>query len=317
MDNLTHGLLGAAIGMLRPRDGGPERDAPPTPTDRAVVWASVMAAEMPDLDVFLGGGPMAGYQYHRGLSHAFITAPAVALVASSVVSLLWRKARFGTVYLWSLLSVLVAHLVNDLMTGWGTRVLLPWSEARLASDWVPIVDLLYTLPLLLGVLLAYRRPLLRGKAIAGVLLYLLVYTCGYRAAAHTLVERATREAYAAEEVQRLQVSPDMLNPLAWQFTVDLGDRFEQGRAYPFGAVRAAQITVKTPPDQVTRALQQAPELAPFFAQFHFVQIEYRQVPDGYLATIGDVRYRWRGAGMVYRVSLNRDLKVTRIEEGGL
>lgn len=316
MDNLTHGFLGAAIGMLRQRDGGPEKDSPPTHTDKAVVWAAVLAAEMPDADVFFGGdGPLDGFIYHRGLSHALVVAPAIALVATGLVKLVWRQARMGTVYLWSLLSVLVAHMVNDWMTGWGTRLLLPWSEARLALDWVPIVDYLYLPPLAFAVILAWRKPRLRRRAVAGVLAYLAIYTIGYRGLSHTLVESAVRQHYAGQSVQQIRVAPNLFNPLAWQFTVDLGDRYEQGETRPFGPIEPTRVTAKAAEDDVIRAVQNAPELKPFFDQFPYPIIRYQPIDGGYEVTLGDVRYQFRGHGMTYIVYLTKDLQVTHITGG--
>ena len=44
MDNLTHGLVGLAIGALRKPDGGPGTGRTFSPTDKAVLFASVVAA---------------------------------------------------------------------------------------------------------------------------------------------------------------------------------------------------------------------------------------------------------------------------------
>lgn len=314
MDNLTHGLMGAAVGMLRRRDGGPEHGAPVSHTDKAVVWAAFLAAELPDADVFFGNGPMDEFVYHRGWTHSLAAAPAIALLAALVTKLIWRQARTGTVFAWSLTSVLVAHLVNDWMTGWGTRLLLPFSEVRLGLDWIPIIDLLYTVPLLVAVLLAWRRPALRRKAITGFFLYLLVYTVGYRGLSHTLVSAAVERQYAGQAVVQQRVSPDLFNPLAWRFTVDLGDRYELGSAHVFGAVRANEVLVKTPEDDIIRAVREAPELKPFFDQFSFPYITYRRVDDGYEVTKGDVRYRIAGRGLSYRVLLSQDLKVREVTQ---
>lgn len=320
MDNVTHGLLGLAIGMARPRDGGPEHDRPVTETDRAVILGTFLAGELPDLDIFSGlffdGGPMAEYLYHRGITHALMAAPAVALIAASLAWLLFRKARFWTVAGWALLSVLVAHLLNDWLTGWGTRLLLPFSEARIGLDWVPIVDLLYTVPLLVAVVMAWRRPLERRRWILGVLTYLFIYCFGYRGLSHTLVERAVAKAYAGQPVAQLRVSPSLFNPVAWSFTVDLGDRFEQGEAVVFGAITPSRTLAKQPEDDVIRAVRAMPELKPFFDQFAYVLITYQPVADGYQVRMGDVRYGVAGRSMEYQVNLSRELKLVSVQNGG-
>lgn len=317
MDNLTHGLLGAAIGMVRRREGGPERAAPLTETDKAVVWAAVLAAELPDVDVFFGrGSPLDSLVYHRGITHSLAAAPLLALAATGLVKLRWRRARPGTVYLWSLASLLIAHLVNDWMTGWGTRLLLPWSDARLALDWVPIVDPLYTLPLLVGVLVAWRRPHLRRRAASAALVYLLLYAVGYRGLSHAWLTAQVRAHYRGQPVQALRVSPSLFSPVAWQVTVDLGDRYEQGTASLVQPYRVDRVVAKAPEDPVVQALRRAPELKPFFDHYRFPVIEYRRTGDGYVAVLGDVRYQFRGRSLGYEVHLTPDLRIRRIVGSG-
>jgi inner membrane protein len=48
MDSLTHALLGLTLGALRKPDAPP--GTPLAATDRAVLLAAVLAAELPDLD---------------------------------------------------------------------------------------------------------------------------------------------------------------------------------------------------------------------------------------------------------------------------
>ena len=317
MDNITHGALGIAIGMLRRRDGGPENGgAPVTDTDKAVVWAAFLAAELPDIDIVFGSGPLDGFLWHRGPTHALVAAPVIAGIATLITRLIWRKARVGLVYLWSLAAVLIAHLLNDWMTGWGTRLLWPFTDARLGLDWVPIVDYLYTPPLLFALYLAWRKPHLRRKAIASILIYLTVYTFGYRGVAHSIVERNAERTYAGEPVHNLRVSPDLFNALLWRVTVDLPDRFEGGKAYPFGAITVTDTFPKLPEDEVIRAVRSAPELKPFFDQFAYVWIQYKPVADGYHVVMGDVRYRMAGRNMNFTVMLDQNLKVRSVTEGG-
>lgn len=308
--------MGVAVGMLRKRDGGPEQDSPLSDTDRAAAWACFLAAELPDVDVFFGGGPMGSLQFHRGWTHSLPAAPLIALAATGLVKLVWREARLRTVYSWSLISLLLAHLVNDWATGWGTRLLLPFTQVRYGLDYVPIVDLLYTVPLIATVIYAWRRPAARRKAAAALLTYLGLYTFAYRGVSHFLVDRAVAQAYAGKPVTKIQVSPNMFNPVAWQFVVDLGDRYDAGSAVPFGPVVADRTEAIAPDDPVTKAVRTAPELKPFFDQFRYPVIRYEKVADGYAVTLADIRYQLRGRGITYQALLNADLQVTRIVDGG-
>lgn len=146
MDTVTHAALGIAIGWLR-RPGEGEAEAP---TNRAVPWATLMAAEAPDLDVFIRRIPGLEWVGHRGITHTFLAAPFLALGVAAVAKLLFRRARFSTLYAWSLGALLVAHLGADVITYRGIRPLLPWSQWRLSYEIMPFIDLLFSGPLLIA-----------------------------------------------------------------------------------------------------------------------------------------------------------------------
>lgn len=314
MDNITHGLLGIAIGMVRKRDGGPEADRPLSPTDKAVAWATFAAAELPDADVFIPGNAMTYLDLHRSWTHALVLAPVVAAIATIGTKLVWRKARTGTVFAWSLISVLIAHLFNDWLTGWGTRLLLPFSYAKLGLDWVPIVDLFFLVPLALTIWMARRNPARRQRLAMAVLGFLAIYAIGYRGISHTLAGGQVARHYDDQAPARIQVSPNLFNPLAWQYAVDLGDRYEQGAVYPWGLSGPATTTQKAPEDAVIKAVRSAPEVKPFFDHFKFPLISYQPANDGYVVKLADIRYGMAGrGGMQYEVTLSGDLKVTGIK----
>ncbi|HYF91857.1 MAG TPA: metal-dependent hydrolase [Symbiobacteriaceae bacterium] len=316
MDNITHGLLGVAIGMLRRRNGGPESDRPLSDTDKAITWATLAAAELPDIDNF-AGGPMDYLDIHRGWTHSLVAAPLIAAVATLGTKLIWKKARMGSVYLWSLAAVLFGHLFADWLNGWGTRLLLPFSRAKLGLDWVGIVDLIVIIPLAIAAWQGWRRPALRRRNAAIVLVFLAVYAVGYRGIAHTLATGQVARHYEGRPVARLHVSPNLFNPLGWHYAVDLGDRYEQGAVYPWGlaAPGAPTVTARAPEDRVTAAVLAAPELRPFFEHFKFPLISYKAVPGGYAVSLIDVRYRMAGREMVYQAELSETLAVTAVSQG--
>ncbi len=172
MDSLTHALLGLAIGAVRRPDAAP--GARPSPTDRATVLASVLAAELPDLDYLwpAENAVMGTLKAHRGFSHSLLFAPIVALAATLLAKLVFRQARPRAVYPFALGSVLFGHILADAWTGWGTRLFLPFTRSRVALDWMMVLDPWFTLPLAAGALWAlcfrrsFRRAVLVGAAVA-------------------------------------------------------------------------------------------------------------------------------------------------------
>ena len=85
MEPVTHFLTGACLA----RAGFNRKAAYAT-------LAMTLAAEMPDLDILWSlGGPVTGFQHHRGITHTFIGIPFEGLVVLGVVWLIhrWRLKR--------------------------------------------------------------------------------------------------------------------------------------------------------------------------------------------------------------------------------
>jgi inner membrane protein len=317
MDNLTHGLMGLALGALR----RPEARAgtPLTATDKAVLLGSVLAAELPDLDTLLPAANPVDHalRAHRGLSHALLLAPGVALVATAVALLVFRRARLLPVYSASLLALCVAHLLPDLWTGWGTRLLLPFSDQRLSLDWTMVVDPWVTLPLLLGALGAWRwrarwrRALLVGLACSAAYV-------GVRVALQAVLTARVREAYPRAE--RLQLFPAWLSLSTWRYVAVLPSEYVVGTARPAAPPHEQRRVPRPSEDALPAALRAVPTVreALAWARFPVVSTAPRE-GGGTQVSVGDLRYHLDG-GLTLRfvVELGPDLSVeqARLERGG-
>jgi membrane-bound metal-dependent hydrolase YbcI (DUF457 family) len=135
MDTVTHALVGTAIS-----DGWFRRRLGPVATPFALAVSA-----LPDVDVvtyFIS--PDYAWANHRGYSHSFF----VMLLAAPVLGYLGHRVagRTGTWKTWALLALLClyAHTLFDLITSWGTMPLLPFSNARISWDIVPILDVFLT-----------------------------------------------------------------------------------------------------------------------------------------------------------------------------
>jgi inner membrane protein len=337
MDSLTHALLGLTLGALRTPDA--PRGAPLTATDRAVLVAAVLAAELPDLDyLWPSGDPVLQMlQAHRGLSHSLLAAPVVALAAAGVSKALFRAARFRPVYVVALVSVLFAHLLADTWTGWGTRLFLPVTKERVTLDWMMVVDPWFTLPLLAGALVAlrrraqFRRCLLVGGAIA---LSYLVLRIGLR-------ERAAASVRAAYPDSRVFVFPEVLSVTRFRYVVSFGNGHAGGEvgvlASPKEKVRDFE-TYQEPPQPfrrhflsgiyhcdspyciAERAGRTAPALREALGWARFPVVRRRSLPDlGTRFEVADLRYYWDGKPtltFVIDVDGKRNQVAARLERGG-
>lgn len=132
MDTVTHSLLGTAVSdaWFRKRLG-------PIATPFALAVSA-----LPDADVAVYFvSPESVWAHHRGYTHSLLP----MLVAAPVLGWIgWRVSRRSGAWLdWSLLALicLYLHTLLDLATSWGTMPFLPFSNARLSWDLVPIIDI--------------------------------------------------------------------------------------------------------------------------------------------------------------------------------
>lgn len=188
---------------------------------------------LPDADALLGStsDPLQVIEYHRHFSHALAFAPVGALLAALLVFPLLRgRIAASRIYLAALLGYAAAALL-DACTSYGTHLLWPFSERRVAWSVIAIVDPLLSLTLLVVVLLGLRRgsaaPARAGVALACA--YLALGVVQHQRALSLARDAAVARGHAAE---RLVVKPTIGNLLLWRAVYA-----DDGRAHALG-VRA-------------------------------------------------------------------------------
>lgn len=153
MDSITQGLLGGAIAECGFRGK----------LGRGATLMGAVGGVLPDLDIFVGWlNPWWTWQYHRHFTHSVLFAP---IVAAPLAWIFWRRGDRRHFGLWVLCAYLAVatHPLLDLLTTYGTKLLVPLCDVRLGLDWIAIIDPVYTL-ILVGVLVAcaLMRRLDRG-----------------------------------------------------------------------------------------------------------------------------------------------------------
>ncbi len=231
MDSLTQVALGASIGVA-------------VMGRRTAVWKSALwgglAGLLPDLDVLIDhGDAVLNMVRHRGPSHSLLwlslLAPALAWLAHRLTSP--RPGSLGgpgpTWALWSLALwlALFTHPLLDLMTVYGTQVWQPLSDEAYGLGSMFIIDPLYSLPLLLGLIVAaVARELTWGlRANALGLLVSTVYLA-WSALAQASVADHARQSLAAAGLPSAQllVTPAPLQTQVWRVVALDGDRYHEG-----------------------------------------------------------------------------------------
>jgi inner membrane protein len=309
MDSLTHGLLGLAIGALRRT----ERDR------AAVLVGCVLAAEIPDLDYLwpADNSVLHSLKAHRGFSHALLAVPLVALVATAVAKLIFRRASVASIFLWSLPAVLFAHLLADAWTGWGTRLALPFSDARVTLDWMMVVDPLFTLPLLVGALWGIRkRALIRRAILTGA-----AVSCVYLVARIAIrAELTTRVQESYPNAESVQVFPSWLGPTQWRYVAVLQDRFAVGRVSTFAEPEEQAVHLRARSHGLSALASSNATVGEALAWARFPIVSERpRAPSGAELSIADLRYHLNGAPTLsFRIELDQSARTVSatLDRGG-
>ncbi|MFC0250422.1 metal-dependent hydrolase [Massilia consociata] len=152
MDNITHSLVGLALGEVVERALPPAPDTTPGRTRRRVLLATgLLASNFPDLDLVLTPllpAPLGYLIHHRGHTHTLLYAlPQVALLLG-LLFLLWpgarrllrhdrtaRRAVLGTALLG-----MVLHLSFDALNVYGVHPFHPFDSRWLYGDLVFIIE---------------------------------------------------------------------------------------------------------------------------------------------------------------------------------
>lgn len=146
MDPLTQGVLGATAAVLASR-----------PSDRRrAVLTGFLAGCAADLDVFIprGDDPLGELAFHRHFTHALLFIPIGALIVAAVLRVLFKDG-FKRLYLFALLGY-ATHAPLDALTTYGTHLFWPFSGEVIGTGTIAIVDPLFTLILIGGLVLVLR-----------------------------------------------------------------------------------------------------------------------------------------------------------------
>jgi inner membrane protein len=254
MDPVTHLMTGACLARA-----GFNRKA------AYAALAMTLAAEAPDLDTLWSiGGPIAGFQHHRGWTHTFLGLPFEAAIVLGAVWLFhrWRlrkldntkppraPVRWPLLYCFCLIALL-SHLFLDWTNNYGLRPFFPFNPRWYAGSFVFIIEPVLLLilfialvaPSLFGLIsseVGVRRPPFRGRgwAVAGLLAMAALWTLCYIEHQKAL-QIARNGDYNGAPVVRVAADPYPINPFHWQTVV------ETPRSYLISSADTLSTTIAT------------------------------------------------------------------------
>jgi inner membrane protein len=216
MDPVSQAALGAAWAE------------PAAPRSKARVAAATgsLAGMAPDLDVLIGSSsdPLLALEYHRHFTHALAFVPFGALVCALLLYPLCRRRLtpfecYGFCFLGY-----ASHGLLDACTSYGTLLLWPFSDARIAWDIVSVVDPLFTIPLIVCVLIgaSRRQPRFALAGLAWCALYLSLALVQSARATAVAFELAASRGHAPE---RIEVKPAFASAWLWKTIYEYRGRF--------------------------------------------------------------------------------------------
>jgi membrane-bound metal-dependent hydrolase YbcI (DUF457 family) len=141
MDTITHGIVGSLLakGFFSDRGG------------RVATFAATAGAMFPDVDVVrevFSSDPLAVVRYHRGITHSWFGLPFFAVILAWLTRWLARKRGIESPSVGFLAVVygvaIASHILLDGMTSFGTMMWTPFSQTRVAWDFLFIVDFSFT-----------------------------------------------------------------------------------------------------------------------------------------------------------------------------
>lgn len=231
MDPLTQGTLGSALAQ----------SAADTRRLRSFAVAGAVAGLVPDLDIFISSStdPLLYLEFHRQFTHSLIFIPfGAAICALLVHGFVRKRLSWRETYLACLLGY-ATHALLDACTSYGTQMFWPFSDHRVAWNWISVVDPLFSVPLFLCVVVGFLRRS-RTFALIGLgwaALYMLFGVIQHERAVAAGLMLADERGHVPV---RLTVKPGFANVLLWKSVYEFDDVYYVDGVRVGAAVRVCE-----------------------------------------------------------------------------
>lgn len=222
MDSVSQCVLGASVAVAVMGRKIPVWQA-------AAVGA--VCGTLPDLDVFIDhGDAIRNMTLHRTESHALFWLTLVSPLLAWLCSRLYRQPyAFG--HWWAAVWLaLITHPLLDLMTVYGTQLALPFTDRPFAIGSMFIIDPLYTLPLLAGLVAALVGKNVRAQRWNLLGLSLSCLYIAWSMVAQVWVTHEVKRQLVQQHIDAVQllVTPTPFNTLQWRVVVMTADHYQEG-----------------------------------------------------------------------------------------
>lgn len=222
MDSVTQITLGAAVSVA-------------VMGRRVPVWQSALwgaaAGTTPDLDVVVDfGDAVLNMTRHRAESHAIFFLTLASPIFAGAAAWLGKRPALFKRWLLAFWLVFFTHVIVDYLTVYGTQLLQPFTDYPFGRGSIFIIDPLYTLPLLIGLIACLisrsdRRWAFNALGLSVSTVY-LVWGLGVQ----QYVELVARQSLppSVGEDSKILVTPSPLNSILWRIVVTSPTHYYEG-----------------------------------------------------------------------------------------
>lgn len=284
MDIVTQGIIGALAAQAIANHKNV----------RQATWVGFVAGLPADADILIRSStdPLLTLDFHRQFTHALIFIPMGGLIVACLLGLLFKnRIPFRQLFKYSLAGYATSGLL-DACTSYGTQLLWPFSNERIAWSVISVVDPLFSITLIVFLFFGWRRsPRYAHMGWLFVFGYLLVGVSQHAQAVS--ITRGLAEG-RGHTMERMVVKPTLGNLLVWRAVYQSDQRYHITaiRVSPFGPPMyfSGKSLPVLPIDTDITQWPKGSTLREDLYRFHHFS-------DGYLARhpdnptiIGDIRY---------------------------
>jgi inner membrane protein len=284
MDIFTQALLGSAVAQL----GAKKSEI------KIATFIGCIGGILADADIFIqsANDPLLFLDYHRHFTHAIAFIPIGALIGAIVCWPFVRKSiNFSRLYFFAFLGYLLSGVL-DAFTGYGTHLLLPFSDERIAANLISIIDPIFTLSLLIGVIANIK---FKSKKIT---IYSLIFCIAYLATAYVQQGRATNiQSEIAKKrghiIEKSIIKPTLGNIILWRSIYLYQDK------YYIDAIRVGLVNDRIYQGEIVKSVRPEINFSTIDRTSQLYQdiIRFQSFSNKYIAfdprdqsILGDIRY---------------------------
>lgn len=197
---------------------------------KSALWGAI-GGTLPDLDAFIDhGNAILNMTRHRAESHSLLVLTLLAPVMAWLVSRVHREPALFKRWWLALWLVLITHPLLDSMTVYGTQLLQPLSDHPFVVGSVFIIDPVYTLLLLVGVIATLSLKSARGLAWNAAGLVLSTLYLAWSFGAQQYVTQMARESLEQQGIETvgLLVTPAPFNTVLWRLVAMTPTHYREG-----------------------------------------------------------------------------------------